>query len=109
VRAELLNIAMRTHLETSDAMMRMPLDRSFVMKGFGTVVTGTLLSGTIRDGETLHLQPDNRAARVRGLQSHGKSVAYVQAGTRVAVNLSGIDAAQVRRGQTLVPPRALSP
>ena len=50
VRAELLNLAMRTHLDTSDALIRMPLDRSFVMKGFGTVVTGTLISGTIRDG-----------------------------------------------------------
>ncbi len=108
VRAELLNLAMRTHLETSDALMRMPLDRSFVMKGFGTVVTGTLLSGTIRDGETLHLQPDDRAVRVRGLQSHGKPVPFAQPGSRVAVNLSGIDATQVRRGQTLVSPRTLS-
>jgi selenocysteine-specific elongation factor len=108
VRAELLNLAMRTHVKTSDAVMRMPLDRSFVMKGFGTVVTGTLLSGTIRDGETLHLQPDDRTVRVRGLQSHGKPVPFAQPGSRVAVNLSGIDATQVRRGQTLVSPRTLS-
>jgi selenocysteine-specific elongation factor len=109
VRAELLNLAMRAHIEASDAMMRMPLDRSFVMKGFGTVVTGTLLSGIIRDGQTLHLQPDDRAVRVRGLQSHGQPVPYAQPGSRVAVNLSGIDATQVRRGQTLVSPRTLSP
>jgi selenocysteine-specific elongation factor len=108
VRAELLNLAMRTHLDTSDALVRMPLDRSFVMKGFGPVVTGTLISGTIRDGETLHLQPDDRAVRVRGLQTHGKPVSYAQSGSRVAVNLSGIDAAQLRRGQTLVSPRTLS-
>ncbi len=109
VRAELLNLAMRTRRETSDALIRMPLDRSFVMKGFGTVVTGTLLSGTIRDGQTLHLQPDDRAVRVRGLQSHGQPVPYAQPGSRVAVNLSGIDATEVRRGQTLVSPRTLSP
>ena len=108
VRAELLNLAMRAHRVTSDALIRMPLDRSFVMKGFGTVVTGTLLSGTIRDGQTLHLQPDDRAVRVRGLQSHGKPVPSAQPGSRVAVNLSGIDATQVRRGQTLVSPRTLS-
>lgn len=108
VRAELLKLAMRTHLDTSDALIRMPLDRSFVMKGFGTVVTGTLISGTIRDGQTLHLQPDDRAVRVRGLQSHGEPVPYAQPGSRVAVNLSGIDATQVRRGQTLVSPRILS-
>ncbi len=108
VRAELLNLAMRAHRVTSDALIRMPLDRSFVMKGFGTVVTGTLLSGTIRDGQTLHLQPDDRSVRVRGLQSHGKPVPSAQPGSRVAVNLSGIDAPQVRRGQTLVSPRTLS-
>ena len=108
VRAELLNLAMRAHRVTSDALIRMPLDRSFVMKGFGTVVTGTLLSGTIRDGQTLHLQPDDRSVRVRGLQSHGKPVPFAQPGSRVAVNLSGIDATQVRRGQTLVSPRTLS-
>ena len=108
VRAELLNLAMRTHIETSDALIRMPLDRSFVMKGFGTVVTGTLISGTIRDGQTLHLQPDSRAVRVRGLQSHGEPVPYAQPGSRVAVNLSGIDATQVRRGETLVSPRTVS-
>ena len=88
----------------SDALMRMPLDRSFVMKGFGTVVTGTLLSGTIRDGQTLQLEPDDRAVRVRGLQTHGKSEQSAQPGSRVAVNLSGIDATEVRRGQTLVSP-----
>ena len=108
VRGELVNLAMRAHRVTSDALIRMPLDRSFVMKGFGTVVTGTLLSGTIRDGQTLHLQPDDRSVRVRGLQSHGKPVPSAQPGSRVAVNLSGIDAPQVRRGQTLVSPRTLS-
>jgi selenocysteine-specific elongation factor len=108
VRAELVNLAMRTRRETSDALIRMPLDRSFVMKGFGTVVTGTLISGTIRDGETLHLQPGDRAVRVRGLQTHGDSVPYAQPGSRVAVNLSGIDATQIRRGQTLVSPGTLS-
>jgi selenocysteine-specific elongation factor len=108
VRAELLNLAMRAHRVTSDALIRMPLDRSFVMKGFGTVVTGTLLSGTIRDGQTLQLQPDDRAVRVRGLQSHGKPVPSAQPGSRVAVNLSGIDAPEVRRGQTLVSSRTLS-
>ena len=108
VRAELVNLAMRSSLEPSDAMLRMPLDRSFVMKGFGTVVTGTLISGTIRDGETLHLEPGDRAVRVRGLQSHGEPVQYAPPGSRVAVNLSGIDANQVRRGETLVSPRTLS-
>ena len=87
----------------------MPLDRSFVMKGFGTVVTGTLLSGAIHDGQTLQLEPGSRAVRVRGLQTHGQAQRSAQPGSRVAVNLSGVDATQVHRGQTLVAPKTLSP
>jgi selenocysteine-specific elongation factor len=109
VHAELLELALRSSLENSDALLRMPLDRSFVMKGFGTVVTGTLMSGTIHVGQTLHLEPGSRAVRVRGLQTHGQPQQSAQSGSRVAVNLSGIDATEVHRGQTLVSPQALSP
>jgi selenocysteine-specific elongation factor len=109
VREELLNLAMQTNLETSDALLRMPLDRSFVMKGFGTVVTGTLLSGTIEDGQTLQLEPGGRAVRVRGLQTHGRQQQSVQPGARVAVNLSGVNATEVHRGQALVSPLTLFP
>jgi selenocysteine-specific elongation factor len=109
VRAELLKLTMRTQLENADALLRMPLDRSFVMKGFGTVVTGTLLSGTIQDGRTLHLEPGSRAVRVRGLQTQGQSQQSAQPGSRVAVNLAGIDSSEVHRGQTLVSPRTLHP
>jgi selenocysteine-specific elongation factor len=108
VRAELLNLGLRVHLETTDALLRMPLDRSFVMKGFGTVVTGTLLSGIIHNSQTLHLAPGSGAVRVRGLQTHGQPVQSALPGSRVAVNLSGVDAAQVHRGQTLVLPGTLS-
>ncbi|MGB6691958.1 MAG: selenocysteine-specific translation elongation factor [Terracidiphilus sp.] len=108
VRTELLNLGLRVHLETADALLRMPLDRSFVMKGFGTVVTGTLLSGTIHNGQALHPEPGSGAIRVRGLQTHGQTVQSAQPGSRVAVNLSGVDAAQVHRGQTLVLPGTLS-
>ena len=109
VRAELLKLAMRIQAERSDAMLRMPLDRSFVMQGFGTVVSGTLLSGTIHDGQTLHLEPGKRAVRVRVLQTHGQPQQSALSGWRVAVNLSGVDASQVHRGQTLVSPGTLSP
>lgn len=109
VRAELLKLTMRARLATSDTILRMPLDRAFVMKGFGTVVTGTLLSGTIHDGQTLQLEPKSRAVRVRGLQTHGKSEESAHSGSRVAANLSGVDVADVHRGQTLVLPRTLSP
>jgi len=109
VRAELRKLGLRTHRENSDALLRMPLDRSFVMKGFGAVVTGTLMSGTIHMGQTLQLEPGSRTIRVRGLQTHGQPLQSAQSGSRVAVNLSGVDAAQVHRGLTLVSPDALLP
>jgi selenocysteine-specific elongation factor len=102
LKAELLKLAMRTQIETSSALMRMPLDRSFVMKGFGTVVTGTLLSGTIHEGQALHLEPPARTVRVRGMQTNGQPLESAQPGSRIAVNLSGVDASEVHRGQTLV-------
>jgi selenocysteine-specific elongation factor len=108
VRAELLRLGLRTNQQNSDALLRMPLDRSFVMKGFGTVVTGTLMSGTIHIGQTLRLEPGGRTVRVRGMQTHGQPQQIAHSGSRVAVNLSGVDAAQVHRGQTLVSPHALS-
>ncbi len=109
VRASLLDLGLRVQLETDDTVLRMPLDRSFVMKGFGTVVTGTLLSGNIREGNTLQLEPKGRTVRVRGLQTHGQPVESVRPGSRVAINLSGISANEIHRGQTLVSPHVLSP
>jgi selenocysteine-specific elongation factor len=108
VRSELLGLGLHAAQEDSDALLRVPLDRSFVMKGFGAVVTGTLMSGTIQIGQTLQLEPGSRTIRVRGLQTHGLPQQSVESGSRVAVNLSGVDAAQVRRGLTLVSPDALS-
>jgi selenocysteine-specific elongation factor len=108
LREELIKLAMRTHLASADALLRMPLDRSFVMKGFGPVVTGTLISGTICEGHTLQLEPQGRAVRVRGLQTHGQAMQSAPPGSRVAVNLSGVDATQVHRGQTLVSPRTIA-
>ena len=108
LREELIKLAMRTHLASADSLLRMPLDRSFVMKGFGPVVTGTLISGTICEGHTLQLEPQARAVRVRGLQTHGQAVQSAPPGSRVAVNLSGLDATQVHRGQTLVSPGTIA-
>jgi selenocysteine-specific elongation factor len=108
LKAELLNLAMRTRVEPPNALLRMPLDRSFVMKGFGTVVTGTLLSGAIHEGQALHLEPRGRLVRVRGLQTHGQPIDSAQSGSRVAVNLSGVEVSEVHRGQALVSPKTLS-
>jgi selenocysteine-specific elongation factor len=91
-----------------DHLSRLPIDRAFVMKGFGTVVTGTLLSGVFRTGQSLALQPGGRVVRVRGMQTHGRAQDLVVAGTRVALNLADIEVSEVSRGQTLVAPETLT-
>ncbi len=92
-----------------DLVTRMPIDRSFSMKGFGTVVTGTLASGEIIEGAELDLLPDAIKVRVRGLQTHGHTVKIARAGQRVAVNLGGVDHSKVTRGMVLAEPNILQP
>ena len=92
-----------------DFTMRLPIDRAFSMKGFGTVVTGTLISGKITEGEELELLPSRANVRVRGLQVHNKSVREAHAGQRTAVNLAGVDTAQIERGMVLAPAGRLRP
>jgi selenocysteine-specific elongation factor len=108
LRRELLFLAMSATAHNPDHLPRLPLDRAFVMKGFGTVVTGTLLSGELHVGESLTLEPGNRNVRVRGMQTHGRPEERVEAGSRVALNLAGIEVAEVSRGQTLVPEETLT-
>lgn len=83
---------------------RLPIDRSFSMKGHGAVVTGTLISGTVALHDELELYPVEKRARVRGLQVHGASVERARAGERTAVNLGGIDSSEAQRGMVLAPP-----
>lgn len=83
---------------------RLPIDRAFAMKGFGTVVTGTLVSGSIGAEDEVELFPGGKRLRVRGVHSGGKSVERALAGQRTAVNLAGIDHADVKRGMTLAAP-----
>ena len=77
---------------------RLPIDRSFTVKGFGAVVTGTLAAGEIRESDELQLMPDGRGIRVRALQTHGRKADAVHAGQRVAVNIAGVDHDSVLRG-----------
>jgi selenocysteine-specific elongation factor len=86
---------------------RLPVDRSFAMSGFGTVVTGTLVGGTLRQGAELALLPAGRRVRIRGLQQHNRPVEEARPGSRTAVNLSGLDHSQVRRGDVLALPGTL--
>ncbi|MFQ5649974.1 MAG: selenocysteine-specific translation elongation factor [bacterium] len=82
----------------------MPIDRAFTMKGFGTVVTGSVLSGSVQEGETVELLPGKHQTRIRGLQRHGKPVAAVAAGDRAAINLQAIEKARVMRGHVVAAP-----
>ena len=86
---------------------RLPIDRVFTMSGFGTVVTGTLADGTLTVGEELEVVPRGRMVRIRGLQRHNQSVESSSPGTRVAVNLTGVDKSEVARGDVLSPPGML--
>lgn len=94
---------------TSLHVARLPIDRSFAVKGFGSVVTGTLASGKIREGDEVELLPEGRRLRVRGVQSHGRKVTEANSGRRTAVNLAGIDHHEVRRGMLLTEPDVLCP
>jgi selenocysteine-specific elongation factor len=88
----------------SQAIPRLPIDRVFTMKGFGTVVTGTLVAGTIRREDELEVFPTGRRVRVRGVQVHGKIADAAIAGQRTALNLAGASTDDLSRGMTLVPP-----
>jgi len=91
----------------SEAIVRLPIDRVFTMKGFGTVVTGTLVAGTIRREDELEIFPTGRRVRVRGVQVHGETADVAAAGQRTALNLAGVSTEDLSRGMTLVPPATL--
>ncbi|MCC7363060.1 MAG: selenocysteine-specific translation elongation factor [Dehalococcoidia bacterium] len=86
---------------------RLPVDRVFHVKGFGTVVTGTLVDGELRVGDAVELQPGGTRARVRGLQQHARQVDTVRPGERAAVNLGGVELEGVRRGSVVARPGAV--
>jgi len=92
----------------ADGVARLALDRVFTMAGFGTVVTGTLWGGAIRQGDTLELLPSRKQARVRSLQVHGEKRDEAFAGERVAANLAGIEKNYIERGNWLATPGALA-
>src|SRR4029079_18640937 len=94
---------------SKDFTTRLPIDRAFSMQGFGAVVTGTLISGQNTEGDELELLPLRVNVRVRGLQVHNKAVTEAHAGQRTAVNLAGIDTAQIERGMLLAPAGRLRP
>ena len=103
LRTVLRAIAAEVPARSTGLVPRLPVDRGFTMKGFGPVVTGTLVSGEISEGEELELLPSGTRVRARGLQVHGKSVTSAIAGQRTAINLGGIDTSAIARGMVLAP------
>jgi selenocysteine-specific elongation factor len=91
-----------------DGAARLPIDRAFSMKGFGTVVTGTLVSGRLAPDDELAVLPQGRKVKVRGIQVHGRTATEAIAGQRTAINLGGVDVGGVSRGETLAAPGTLS-
>lgn len=88
---------------------RLPVDRVFVISGFGTVVTGTLSGGALSVGDQVELQPNSKIGRIRGLQSYKQEVETALPGSRVAVNLAGISSSQIQRGDVLAYPGQIRP
>src|SRR5205807_472377 len=99
----------RAEARNSALPFRLPVDRVFTRPGFGTVITGTLVAGTLRVGDGVEALPQRLLTRVRGLQSHGKTQEFVEAGSRVAVNLAGVETASLERGAVLAPPGVMAP
>jgi selenocysteine-specific elongation factor len=107
LRAALAGVA--TERARGDAPTRLYVDRSFTLRGIGTVVTGTLWSGSIGEGDELRVEPAGRTVRVRSVQVHDESVERAEAGQRVAVALPGVERRDLRRGDALVAPGAYRP
>ncbi|MCP4745598.1 MAG: selenocysteine-specific translation elongation factor [Desulfobacteraceae bacterium] len=93
----------------SSGIFRLPIDRVFSMKGFGTVITGTLASGKVSVGEPVNIYPSGMQSKIRGIQVHGQSVETAYAGMRTAINFQGLDKAMVERGNVASNPDALIP
>jgi selenocysteine-specific elongation factor len=104
LRRQLSRIARETPRKDASRYFRLPIDRAFAMRGFGTVITGTLIAGEVKPEDEVELFPSRRRLRVRGVQSGGKAVRSASAGQRTALNLAGIDHQEVSRGMVLAAP-----
>ena len=105
--AALDNIAGDIPPRPPSSLFRLPIDRVFTMKGFGTVITGTLVSGKVSVGDTIMVFPSGITSKVRGIQVHNQSAKSAEAGMRTAINFQGLDRAAVQRGEVLSSPGAL--
>lgn len=109
VKAALIIAARGVKSRRDTGVFRMPIDRVFTMHGFGTVVAGTILSGSVKIGDRLEILPDGITSKVRGIQVHSKSVESSQTGRRTAINLQDVKKELLRRGQCICAPGSMIP
>jgi selenocysteine-specific elongation factor len=104
LKREIVRLTAEVPARDTEALFRLPIDRVFTMKGFGTVVTGTLIAGKIKKEEEVEIFPQRQRARVRGVQVHGSMTDQAVAGQRTALNLAGVQMEDLARGMTLAAP-----
>jgi selenocysteine-specific elongation factor len=109
LKREIVRLTAEIPARDTDAIFRLPIDRVFVMKGFGTVVTGTLIAGKVKKEEEVEIFPNRQRVRVRGIQVHGAAGEQAIAGQRTALNLAGVQVEDLARGMTLTAPGLLEP
>jgi selenocysteine-specific elongation factor len=102
------DLAKEVEGRSSDGLLRLPIDRIFIMKGFGTVITGTMISGKLSLGDTVEILPSGVEGKVRNLQVYNRPVEEAMAGERAAVNLQGIETSAIQRGDVLIHPKTLT-
>ena len=107
--AEVDRLAKEVDERSPEGLFRLPIDRVFTIKGFGTVVTGTIISGRVSVGDTLEVLPGGLESKVRGIQAHGKPVESATAGLRAGINLQGAETGEIDRGNVLVLSQTLEP
>lgn len=109
LKKEIRDLALHIDSKPSGGLFRLPIDRVFTLKGFGTVITGTAISGKITAEDQVEILPCNIKTKVRGLHSHGKPIATAYAGQRVAMNLQGVEKEHLSRGDVVVTPASFHP
>lgn len=102
-------ISIEVEEKSSKGLFRLPVDRVFIMKGFGTVVTGTLVSGTISLGETIEILPSYKEGKVRNIHVYNKPVEEARAGQRTALNIQGVEVSEIARGNVIARPKTFIP
>ncbi len=100
LKREIIRLSAEVPARDTEALFRLPIDRVFTMKGFGAVVTGTLIAGKVKKEEEVEVFPSRKRARVRGVQVHGSSADQAIAGQRTALNLAGVQMEELARGMT---------